>query len=408
MSQLVFNPDTGLEAPESESIRQAVAADWTEAFFDTDLPPLNTEPTSPAGQLIDAEVAEIEAKNSEMSHLASMFNPALSEGRWQEALGYIYFLKRKADEPTVVTCQLSGLRGTSIPYGALVQSSNGYTLICNRAVNIGNNGTAETTFRVSENGPVEIPAGAVNSIVTTIPGWDTVNNEAAGALGREKESRSEFEARRALSVAVNAHGSTGALFGAIADIAGVLDVQVLENIGPDPVIKYGVTVPGHGVTICVYGGEDADIAEAIYNKKDNGADTGGNTSITHLAADYHNAVYEYKIMRPETVNFWAKVVLGSGVSLADSQISELKNAIYNDFYGLNTVTGNARVGLASTIYASRFYAAALAVEGIKNIQSIEIALSQSQPSSTGYAGLVNIGGDQEPVMALSNVNVEVA
>lgn len=408
-SGLIFNPATGLQAPDTSEIREGVADDWKQAFFDPDLPPLDTEPTTPAGQLIDAEVAEIEAKNAELLYLSNMFNPNVSDGRWQDALGYIYFLQRKIDEPTVVTCQLTGLNGTAIPYGALVQSLNGYTLICNRSVTIGQGGgggsTAETTFRVSENGPIEIPPHSVTAIVTTIPGWDTVDNEAAGAVGRDLETRSEFEARRAASVAANAHGSTGALFGTIANIPGVLDVQVLENIGPVPIIKFGVEVPAHGVTICVAGGEDGAIAEAIYNKKGNGADTGGNTTIVHTAADYHNAVYEFRILRPDPVNFWIKVMLGPTSVPTATQIAALKEALYQDFYGLNVTSGNARIGFASTVYASRFYCPAMAVEGIRNILSIEIALSADAPEV--YTDVVTINGDQEPVTSTANIAVVI-
>lgn len=430
-SGLIFTPATGLTAPDTAQIREGVAEDWKQAFFDPDLPPLDTQPTTPAGQLIDAIVAEIEAKNAELLYLSSMFNPNVSDGRWQDALGYIYFLQRKLDEPTVVTCQLTGLNGTVIPYGALVQSlfqstaegsadsntvttgtssiKTGYTLICNRSVTIGQGGsggsTAETTFRVSENGPIEIPPHSVTAIVTTIPGWDTVDNEAAGAVGRDLETRSEFEARRAASVAANAHGSTGALFGTIANIPGVLDVQVLENIGPAPVIKFGVEVPAHGVTVCVAGGEDAAIAEAIYNKKGNGADTGGNTTVAHTAADYHNAVYEYLILRPTPINFWIKVTLGPTSVPTATQIAALKEALYQDFYGLNETSGNSRIGLASTVYASRFYCPAMAVDGIRNIQSIEIALSADTPDA--YADVITINGDQEPVTSTANIAVVI-
>jgi len=403
-SGLIFNPATGLVAPDTADIRDGVATDWATAFFEADQPPLDTEPTTPAGQLIDAEVAEIEAKNAEMLYLSSMFNPYVSDGRWQDALGYIYFLQRQIDEPTVVTCQLTGLNGTVIPYGALVQSVTGDTLLCNSSVTIGQgfaSGTAQTTFRVTENGPIEIPPHAVTSIVTTIPGWDTVDNVAAGAVGCNMETRSEFEARRAASVAANAHGSTGALFGAIANVNGVLDVQVLENIGPNPVVKYGVTVPGHGVTVCVYGGEDAAIAEAIYRKKDNGADTGGNTQVVYTAADYSNAVYTYLIMRPTPTNFYIKVTLGPGSTLTSDQADAIKTVLYQDFYGMNVTSGHARIGLASTVYASRFYCPAMSVPGVTNIQRIQIALGDG----AAFVDSLTINGNQEPVMALGNVQV---
>jgi len=403
-SGLIFDPATGLTAPDTADIRDGVATDWAAAFFEADQPPLDTEPTTPAGQLIDGEVAEIEAKNAGMLYLSSMFNPYVSDGRWQDALGYIYFLQRQIDEPTVVTCQLTGLNGTVIPYGALVQSVTGDTLLCNSSVTIGQgfaSGTAQTTFRVTTNGPIEIPPHAVTSIVTTIPGWDTVDNAAAGDTGCNMETRSEFEARRAASVAANAHGSTGALFGTLANIPDVLDVQVLENIGPNPITKFGVTVPGHGITVCIYGGEDDAIAEAIYRKKDNGADTGGNTQVTFTDADYHNAVYTFWILRPTPTNFYINVTLGPGSAPTTEQIEALQQALYDDFYGMNTTSGNARVGLASTVYASRFYCPAMSVDGITNIQRIQIALGDG----AAFVDSLTINGDQEPVMALDNVQV---
>lgn len=407
-SQLIFDPTTGLTAPDTSAIREAVASDWVAAFAAPDAPPLDTEPTTPAGQLIDAEVAEIEAKNAAVLYLANQFNPKVNDGIWQDALGYIYFLTRKLDEPSVVTCQLTGLNGTVIPYGALVQSVTGYTLICSASVVIGPSGTAETTFRNSETGPIEFDPHSVTSIITTIPGWDTVDNEAAGAVGRDIETRSEFEIRRAESVAANAHGSVGAIFGTLANLSGVLDLAVLENIGPLPVIKFGVEVPGHGITICIYGGEDDDIAKIIYEKKDNGADTGGDTTITHTATDVPgNPVYEYKILRPDPVNFWIRVTLGAGSILTPVQVTEIQQALFDDFYGLSTTSGNPRVGLASVVYASRFYCPVLAIEGIENIRSIEIALGNVEPNQEDYFGVINVNGNQEPTIAMNNISVVV-
>jgi uncharacterized phage protein gp47/JayE len=404
MSRLTFNPLTGLVAPETADIRAEVAADWEQAFSGEGLPPLNTEPPTPAGQLIDAEVGEIEAKNADVLYLANQFNPKIAEGRWQDALGFIYFLTRKIDEPTVVTCQLTGLNGTAIPYGALAQSADGHTLICNHAVTIGASGAAETTFRCAQTGPIEIAPHSVRAIVTTIAGWDTIDNAAAGSVGRDMETRAEFEARRFNSVAANAHGSVGALYGALADLSGVLDVRVLENIGPDPVVKYGVTVPGHGVTVCIYGGEDDDIAGTIYRKKDAGCDTGGNTNVVYEAADYHDAVYEYKIMRPATVNFWLNVVLGAGTSLTESIVEAIKTALVDDFYGRNNISLNPRVGLAQTVYASRFYVAVMSLPDVRDLHSIQAALGAGP---AGYADVITINGNQEPVFSAANIVISV-
>lgn len=400
---LTFDPNTGVIAPETSEIREGFVTNWQNAFFENGATALDTDPSTPAGQLIDAEVSEIEAKNADFLFLASQFNPRTAEGRWQDALGYIYFLTRKVAEPTVVTCQLTGLMGTVIPYGAIVRNTDGYRLICNASVTIDSTGTAETTFRLTERGAIDIPANSVTSIITVTPGWDTVNNVAAGAIGRDVETRAEFENRRYASVAANSHGSASALYGAIANISGVLDLKVLENTGPNPVEQYGVEVPGHGVTICVYGGEDADIAETIYNKKNAGSATGGNTAITHIATNFDGAIYEYLILRPETMNFWVEVTLNTIPS--DTVANNIVTAVYEDFLGQNVHTQTSRVGLAQDVYSSRFYHAIMAVDGVNALYSVKIALSNS-PTAADFVSALTIPGDITPVISRDNVIIK--
>lgn len=392
---LHFDPQTGVYPDDTQTVRDAVSQDWVNAFLSNGTTDLNTDSETPAGQLIDAETAAITTKDSDVLYLANQFNPLTAEGQWQDALGYIYFLTRKIAEPTVVTCQLTGLMGTQIPYGAVVKNTDGYQLICNAPVTIGESGTAETTFRTAETGPVEIAANSVTQIVTVIAGWDTVNNEAAGATGRDIESQAAFEARRYASVAANAHGTVASLYGVIGQIDGILDLQVLENAGPDPATLYGVQVGGHSVAVCVYGGEDADIAQAIYQKKDAGCGTSGNHSVTYTAEN--GAVYTYQIVRPETETFSVQVAVPGASSLSQSVQQAIRQAVVTDFLGQGQ---NARVGLASTVYASRFYPAVLAVEGVIQLTSIEIALG-----SGGLGDAVTINADIEPTMTTDNVTI---
>lgn len=396
---LHFDASTGLYADEVADVRESIAQGFKDAFANDDGIELNTEAETPAGQLIDVLTNEIVAKDSELMYLASMFNPKTSEGVWQEALGQIYFLTRKTAQPTYVTCQLTGLSGTEIPYGAVVQTSddNATKLICNASVTIGEDGTAETTFRTPETGEVEIAANTVTSIVTVIAGWDTVNNEEAGVTGRLVESQPEFEARRYASVANNAHGSTAAILGTINNINDVIDCKVLENTGSSTVEMYGVEVEGHSIAVCVYGGEDEDIAEAIYNKKDAGCGTSGNYEVTYNDG---NTDYTYSIVRPDTVTFSVKVVVANASSLADSTIEALQEIIVSDFLGESEISGNTRVGLASTVYASRFYQSAMSIDGLEELESIQISLDGGD-----YGNSVTINADQEPVMGTDDVTV---
>lgn len=398
--------DRGIEAPDTQAIREEAAEVFQKAFNEEGQPPLDTDSSTPAGQLIDGLAAEIEAKNAEMLFLASQFNPKVAEGRWQDALGYLYFIRRKRNEPTVVVCQVTGLNGTVVPYGAQVRNDDGVVLMCNKAVTI-EGSQAETTFRTSDTGPTPIPANSIHQIVTTVAGWDTVANKEAGVTGRDIETRADFEARRYGSVAANAHGSVGALYGALYDIngqAGVLDVKVLENMGQAPQTQFGVEVPGHGVTICIFGGTDAEIAKVIYEKKDAGCATGGNTEICHVAEDFYNATYFYRILRPEPVGFWVRVEVKKSEALTPTVIAKIKEAVLSDFLGENDHTGQPRLGLASDAYASRFYHAIAAVSDVQNLLRVRLALGDS-PQEADFQDYLTIRGDQEPVMTGEQVIV---
>lgn len=397
---LNFDSSTGLYADEVSDVRESIAQGFKDAFKNDDGLELNTEPETPAGQLVDVLTNEIVAKDSELLYLANMFNPKTSEGVWQEALGQIYFISRKVAQPTYVTCQLTGIPDTVIPYGAVVQTSddNETQLICNASVAIGDDGTAETTFRTPETGEVEIAANTVTRIVTVVAGWDTVNNEEAGATGRLVETQQEFEARRYASVAKNAHGSVASILGTLNNINDILDCAVFENVGDDPVVMYGVEVGGHSIAACVYGGEDEDIAEAIYTKKDAGCGTSGNYTVTYTDG---GTDYTYNIYRPDTVTFAVKIVIANASELAETTIEELKEVIVSDFLGESEASGNARVGLASTVYASRFYQSAMSIEGMEELDNIQISLDGGD-----FGNSVTIDADQEPVMTVDDVTVE--
>jgi hypothetical protein len=408
MSTLEFNPNTGLIIPETWELREEIAARFKSAFAAPGIPELNTEPSTPAGQLVDVLVAEIESKNAQILYLSNMFNPKVADGRWQDALGYIYFLNRKNSESTIVTCQIKGLIGTKIPYGSLVEDINGRRFLHNKLnVVIGESGEIESTFRSVTPGPVDVGPNTVTKIIMTVPGWDSVNNETAGVTGRDIETRVDFEARRINSVAKNAHGTISSIYGTLHDLSGqegVIDVQVLENIGPEPITKFGVEIPAHGITVCIYEGNDTDIAKVLYEKKDAGCDTGGNTVVSYSVPELNGATYQYKILRPYLMNFWVRVILGTDEPVTETLIAKIKEAINRDFHGLDSNTQNPRVGLASTVFASRFYCSVLNVP-VKNLSKISIGLGELI-TNVVFSELVVINGDQEPVLSENNVIVE--
>ena len=274
-----FNPLTGMTPDDGQTIRSRLAQLWKKALQSKDSPELNTEPETPAGQLIDGQAALVIAKDNEVMHLANMINPATSDGIFQDALGRIYFLTRHVAESTLVTCTCRGLNGTIIPYGAIVQDVNGNQYYNTTIAEIDETGVVDAVFRCSQRGPIVVEAQQVNKIITVIPGWDSVSNTGAGVTGRDREGQQEFEIRRARSVAKNSHGLAESVEGSVGNLSGVIACRIEQNRGHNPVEKYGVTIPGHSVYLSVYGGDKEEIAKTMHKKLDAGCGTAGNTKV---------------------------------------------------------------------------------------------------------------------------------
>lgn len=397
---LTFNPETGLVAQSTAEIRADVAAMFAQAFVKNGLPALNIEPETPAGQLIDSLTAIIADKDAEILYLANMFNPLVAEGVWQAALGQIYFLAPNTATNSVAECTCTGLKGTVIAAGSIIQSEVDNTQwIALDTKTIPSSGTVQVSFQCQTAGEISAGAGTLNRIVTVTPGWDTVTNSTAAVVGTLAETQLAFEKRRYNSVAINARGSINALYSALSAIEGVIDLAVLENNTSSPVIKNGVSIPGHSVYISIVGGSETDIAEAIYRNKDAGCGTAGNTQISYTDDTLALApTYEYNIERPSDLPFGVTVTIRETETTPADIEQLIKDAVVTNFNGGSSFT---RAGTAQTIYSSRFYGDIIS-QGANDLVTVQIA---APVSSGSWTTQIDVAADLEPVLDIADVTV---
>lgn len=398
MAQIIFNPLVGVELPSTQEIRSELGSRIQQAFQTSPTDPLlNIEPSSPMGQVLDLIVAEIEAKNSEILFLSNMVNPDLATGKFLDALAALYGLDRKISEPTVVNCVLTGLKGTVIPYGAIAQDSlgNQYRHSAANGAQVDDTGSVTTTFTAINHGPLEVAAGSVNRIVTTIAGWDSITNPTAGVIGRDEETDAELRNRMIESYAVNATGYVEAIEANLAALEGVLDVRVLENPTNAEVTQYGVAIDPHSILIAIVGGEDSDIAKTIYQRKDAGCGTTGDYEVQFIDETYYNATYNYKIVRPQNQSLKISVTF-FGTSMNETEKNNVIQAIIQDALGQGA---NDRISLASTVYASRFY------QAIQSQTSAPIAQIQVGFGTGTLGSSVQIPANIEPTISESDVSI---
>lgn len=351
---LHFDPKIGLYADDVYVTREAVAEDWKGAFQKNGEATLRTTPESPAGQLIDAETAIITQKDNDLLFLANQFDPESSRGIWQDGLMSWFGLYRKQAIPPMVDLLCRGTVGLEIPKGSIVENADGLQFFTRHTATIGTNGTVSIpAYAQLDNTDIDgtkliVPANTVRKIVTLIPGWDLVNNPFDGTPGILTESDEDFEARRKLVLAKNAQGTLPAMYSRLFQIDGVKWVKIQENTTdyPSPwvvgtsqsLLDTSIIVPAHSMAIVIYGGDDDEIAEAIYHTKAAGCGTFGVNQITYIDKEFFGTQYKYWIFRPRPLAIDFKITItGYGEwdpfllkESVDKAIREKFSALYVD------------------------------------------------------------------------------
>ena len=409
----VFTP-TGLQTSDEQAILAGVQADWVSAFARTGKT-LNTELTTPQGQLQQSQAYMVAAFQAALAQLIANVDPMTSSGVFQDALGRIYFLTRQAATFATVQATVTGTIGATLPAGSQVKSSDGTIWASTTAVVYGAGGTAPVTFQSITAGSV--PAAGVNDlkIYQQVPNWVAVSNSAPSSPGTDTENRVEFETRRAASVQIGGVGQAANVRAAIANVTGVTDLFVYNN-GGDTAINYGTTsypIPAHSIAISVTGGANTDIATAINSKLDCGCgmstSAGLGTLVTVNVQDTVNYVapyptYPVRFIRPANTSIYITVNVANLSTLPANYIQQVQAAVATAFAsGFASADGTIsvpRARIGGQIIAAEFSAPILA---LGNITPVTLFIATTPAPSSGAS--VTMGIDQQPVCPALNVTV---
>ncbi|MBX9596549.1 MAG: baseplate J/gp47 family protein, partial [Roseomonas sp.] len=371
----------GLVVPLESAILAGVQADMDAAFGGGLNPALET----PQGQLASSITAIVGDKNDQLLYLSNMIDPAYAEGRWQDAIAAIYFIERDPAEPTAVPGLCLGLTGTVIPVGATAQATDGNLYIATEAGTIPAGGSITLQFQCLVNGPIACPAGSLNRIYQTIPGWDSITNPEDGVLGNNVEGRAAFEARRAASVAVNAQGSLQAVRGAVLSVPNVLDAYVDQNTTSAPVVRGGVTLAPHSIYVAAVGGAAQAIGEAIWAKVSPGCDFNGDTTVTVTDDTYSppQPTYEVKFQIPAAVPALFLVRIANSATVPSDAVSQIQTAIVSAFNGGDD---GPRERIGGTVYASRYYGPVAALGTWARVVSVQVGAGAQVEMTAAISG----------------------
>jgi hypothetical protein len=376
--QPYYGPN-GIVLPTEDAALAGVQADVNAALGGG----INPQLTTPQGQLGTTWTANIGDSWAQLAWVVSQFDPALNSGRGQDAIGRIYFQDRIAALPTVQPCVCSGLNTTPIGVGAQAQDkSTGLLWICQQAGQIGTTGSVTLNFACATSGPIAAPASLI--IYQQIYGWESIAPSGPAVLGNNVETPAQYELRRRASVAANANQILDAIKGQVLSLPNVLDAYCYDNSLGINAIVGGVMLGPHSVYIAVLGGNQNDIAAAIYSKKGPGAGYNGNTwtTVTDPNPAYlpPKPTYAVGYTTATIVPFAVLVTLSNNAGVPSGALALIQQAIISAFNGLDS---GPRATIGSRVLASRYYAGVAALGPWAQIVEIELGVLGSGASFTG-------------------------
>lgn len=266
---------------------------------------INLASDTPDGQMMNINIQVILDLQDLVASVYNSFDPDNAVGNVLDQRVTINGIQRQAGTFTITpitlvnstSVNLYGLDGVSasnLAVNTLVREDGNELYVISD--NVGNlwylidtelglaAGTHVLSFRAGDPGAQLTIPNTINVPVAIVLGVTSVNNPTAySSLGVNEESDAQLRVRRAKSVSLASQGYLPALLAALENINGVTSAFVYEN-------TTGATdsdgVPGHTIWVIVAGtAADADIANAIYTKRNAGAGMFGEETYTITQVD---------------------------------------------------------------------------------------------------------------------------
>lgn len=305
MASYDYIEEAGLIIPDTSQTLAEVQAEFRAVFGDD----LDVDPSTPQGTLIARIAEERDAIARNNAELANQINPDYANNVFLDAIyGLSGGTRRPAVKTIVTDVVLTGTPGTLVTRGAIAVTTSGDQFELMQQREIPASGTITGDFLALEAGPIEVEAGALNGIETSILGWTGVYNPMAGVTGRPAETDASVRRRRRNTLALQSVSTNLAVISGLYNIDTVRSLSYLENIESTTQVIEGITMKPNSIWVCVEGGSAEEIAQSLYDTKTLGA--GYNGSIEVQVGDPRSRItHPVKFDRPIDVELLIRVTV---------------------------------------------------------------------------------------------------
>lgn len=344
--------DSGFVLKPLDVIRDEMAA---KQRADID-PNWNTESDSVAGQY-NGIVADQLAQLWEVSEANSNALSRDADGAPLDIIGALTGTPRRAATTSKVTLTVTLGSGITVPAGSIVSVENDPSI---RVVTLADVTAPATTVAAQAEtaGAVTANSGTLSVIETPVSGWSAVTNADPLAGGLPIETDEQYRLRQLDELA---RGGGGSVPGIRADILAIGDevtaCEVLEN---DTLVTVD-GMPGKSVEAIVQGGDDQDIADALFASKSGGIYTHGSVGPITVVDD-QGYEHDVRFSRPTGRRVYIALGLTTVGDYTDLE-TEVKDAIVA---AAVTRSSHGYQAIGGDVYAAQILVAALSVANVLN------------------------------------------
>lgn len=392
-SNYTFTDNNGIVIADTADIKETIQGEYQTALGAD----LSLEDATPQGRLIDMETNARTAVIENNVLISNSINFNLASGITLDAWGANFGVERAAATSSQVTATITGVAGTVISGGSQASTQNGDIFYLENTVTIPESGTITALFLSQEKGAIACPVGSLTKIVDGTLGWETINNESAAILGTTRESDESFKQSFYDAGLFSGMSLVEDYNNAIMNVENVISCYVRDNGSSSPVVYDTVTIAGHSVYVCVDGGDNTEVATAIFKRKSGGsgytAITGQSVTVDVIDETYGDT-YQVTFNRPEEVSIYAAITCSVGTSTVSDITTAIQTAVTNYINTLKIGGDVILLSLAAAINA--------AVPGV-NLTSLTIGTTSGSLDSSNITIHVN----QAAKTQASNITVTV-
>ena len=354
---------TGFETKTLEEILDEINQSQRTAISEN----LNQEADSVLGQINGIVARQIRTLWELAEEVYSSQYPLSASGFALSNVASITGTLRNAATKSTVTCSVTLGASTSFAIGELVAyvagSPNDRFVNAEVAANPGGSPAAfDVLFESESTGPVRANAGTLTQIAEAVSGWTAITNALDADLGTDAEADSDLRARREEELSLRGSTTVDAIRADVAKVSEVDAVFVLENVTDT---ADGNGTAAHGIQVIVDGGDDEDIAAAIFASKAAGIATSG--SETETVTDTMGIPHTIKFSRIDEVEIYVSVTVDvDDVNYVGD--TALKEALVD--FG-DTLT------IGADVYRFKLSAVIMSISGVNNITALTLGTTAS-------------------------------